>query len=207
MPLSRGESPSTVSHNIREMIQAGHPQRQAVAAALNMARQSRAHGGGAERQPKAPKTAKPPKLHIGPIHSAVAGRTDHLPMRVPNGSYVLPADVVSGHGEGNSMAGFKVIKRMFSGLPYGASGGPYNSGSGPYGAELPHKAGGGEAYAHDPGVEIVAAGGEYVLSPHEVMKAGDGDLDLGHKVLDDYVKRFRAETVKTLSKLPGPKKD
>lgn len=43
MPLSRGTSKATISTNIREMVQAGHPQRQAVAAALSTARKSGAH--------------------------------------------------------------------------------------------------------------------------------------------------------------------
>lgn len=41
MPLKKGSSRSTVSGNIREMIRAGHPQKQAVAAALNTARKSK----------------------------------------------------------------------------------------------------------------------------------------------------------------------
>jgi len=40
MPLAKGKSKATVSKNIREMIKAGHPQKQAVAAALNTARES-----------------------------------------------------------------------------------------------------------------------------------------------------------------------
>jgi hypothetical protein len=39
------------------------------------------------------------------------------------------------------------------------------------------------------------------------MHAGGGDLSTGHRVLDEFVKRMRAETVKTLKNLPGPKKD
>ena len=54
---------------------------------------------------------------------------------------------------------------------------------------------------------IVAAGGEYVLSPEEVRMVGQGDLEVGHKVLDEFVKRYRKETINTLKKLPGPKKD
>jgi len=149
---------------------------------------------------------KPPKvghLHTGPIHSQVAGRTDHLPMHVPNGAYVLPADIISAMGEGNTIAGFKHAKRIFGGTPYGGGAAPYGGSGGPYGAQMPGKAHGGEVGA----VPIVAAGGEYVLAPHEVIAAGDGDLELGHRVLDEFVKRYRAQTIKTLKNLPGPRKD
>ena len=37
MPLKKGSSKKTVSSNIKEMVSAGHPQRQAVAAALRQA--------------------------------------------------------------------------------------------------------------------------------------------------------------------------
>jgi hypothetical protein len=40
MPLRKGTSRSVVSSNIREMIKSGHPQKQAVAAALDTARRS-----------------------------------------------------------------------------------------------------------------------------------------------------------------------
>jgi hypothetical protein len=38
MPLQQGSSEKTVSRNIREMVESGHPQKQAVAAALHTAR-------------------------------------------------------------------------------------------------------------------------------------------------------------------------
>lgn len=40
MPLLHGTSKKTVSHNIEEMVKAGHPKKVAVAASLNQARKS-----------------------------------------------------------------------------------------------------------------------------------------------------------------------
>lgn len=141
-------------------------------------------------------------VHTGPIHSAVAGRTDHLPMMTPTGSYILPADIVSGFGEGNTIAGFKILRRVFGGQPYSSDPTPYGTQGGPYSEPLPAKAKGGAAT-----VPIVAAGGEYVVTPEQVMAIGGGDLDKGHRVLDEFILRSRKELVKTLKGLPGPAKN
>ena len=45
MPLKRGKSKEIVSKNVHEMMESGHPQKQAVAAALSMAR-------GGKKRPK-----------------------------------------------------------------------------------------------------------------------------------------------------------
>jgi hypothetical protein len=146
MPLKKGSSQKTISNNISEMMEHGHPRAQAIAAAL---RTARAHGG---------------KVHKGPIHSSVAGRTDHLPMHVASGSYVIPADIISAMGEGNSMAGFKVAQNIFGGhnrtkgMPYGAKGLPY-------GVPTPHRADGGRLGYYDGG-DTTASGAS--------LKSGSG---------------------------------
>lgn len=188
MPLKKGKSQKAISANVSELMHTGRPQKQAVAIALDVARKARATGGEV--------------VHSGPIHSSVAGRTDHLPMHVASGSYVIPADIVSASGEGNTMAGFKVMRRTFSGVPYGAGSSVYSQSDEPYNEPMPGKAEGGEVT-----VPIVAAGGEHVISPEEVMAIGGGDLETGHRVLDEFVKRLRKETISTLKGLPGPKRD
>jgi hypothetical protein len=216
VPLSPGSSRKVISENVREMRHAGHPEAQSVAAALNEARKTRAEGGNAPQQARPVQSyhqhAPHMKLHTGPIHSAVAGRTDHLPTHVPSGSYVLPAHHVSGLGESNTLAGFKVIQRMFGdlkrqygGLPYSGQSAPYGQSGGPYGAELGHSKG-GEIHTGE-GVACVLAGGEHVLTPHEVWMAGDCDTDAGHRALDGWVEAQKAKTAKTVANLPKPRRD
>jgi len=146
------------------------------------------------------------KLHTGPVHSGVAGRTDHIPTHVPSGSFVIPADVVSGIGEGNSLAGFRHLKRMFAelrrrygGLPYSGQTAPYGQNGPPYGG---HASGGSTN-----SVPVVLAGGEHVLSPEDVRAAGGGDMEAGHRALDAFVVQYRKKLIDTLKKLPPPRND
>lgn len=161
MPLNHGASQGAVSENIRRESET-KPHRQAVAVALDIARRAKRARGG----------------HVGPINSTVAGRTDHIALDVPEGAYVIPADIVSGLGEGNTANGLKVLQDMF---PEG-------------------RATGGKS------VPIMAAGGEHVISPDAVKKVGGGDISKGHAILDKFVVGQRKKLVKTLSKLPGPAK-
>lgn len=173
MPLKKGHSKSAISSNIREMSKT-HPHDQAVAAAMRMAHEYAAGGG---------------KSFTGAIHSIVPGRTDRLPIHVPDGSFVIPADIVSGIGEGNTMAGTKILDKMFG------DKGAYA------GFPAKAKAKGGRL------TPAIVAGGEYIISPEVVEAIGDGDISRGHDILDDFVKSQRKKLIKTLKKLPGPARD
>jgi hypothetical protein len=85
---------------------------------LSAPRVGRAEGGPVD-SPAAPFT--------GPIVGMSGGRTDDVPMHVPSGSYVVPADIVSHVGEGNSVNGLAVLKAMFQPHPFGASAAPWGA--------------------------------------------------------------------------------
>jgi len=121
----------------------------------------------------------------GYIHGDTGGRTDNKPIDVAEGSYVIPSDVVSSIGEGNSHAGAAALHAQF-------------------GMDVPGKADGG---AVGQPVPIVAASGELVVPPEKVAEIGGGDIERGHSILDAMVKHVRKKTIKTLRKLPGPKKN
>lgn len=149
----------------------------------------------------------------GPIQSVVPGRTDALPMSVKRGSYVIPADVVSGMpgAQGNSASGHKILENMFTKGPYGMSLPKGGGGRGAFPrAIVPPRADGGlvgspEGGDEDDLVDIDAAGGEHILGPEIAQALGNGDPEMGFKILDNFVKKIRDMHIKTLKKLPGPK--
>lgn len=179
MPLIKSSSEKALKQNIKtlsgEIGKSPHVQSraQALAVAYSMKRRARAAGG---------------PVHEGPIISSVPGRTDHVPMDVAAGSYVVPAESVSHLGQNNTMAGLKKLDEMF---------GRHSK----YGRGF---AAGGQASAPVP---INAAGGEYVIPPEVVAKIGGGDLQKGHKWLDNWVLSQRKKHIKTLRKLAPPAKD
>jgi len=135
--------------------------------------------------PPAPENALGHPLHpAGLINSPVPGRTDQLRIAVEPESHIIPADIVSALGQGNTMAGAKMLDQMLG----------------------THMATGGKVAGLGAPVDIVAAGGEYNVPPETVRRLGGGDMSRGHKVLDDMIARVRDYTAKRLKTLPKPKK-
>lgn len=224
MPLIKSAGGDAFAKNVSAEMKSGRPQNQALAIAYRVkrdaARKKMAKGGRVKGY--APggmvnvgPTAAP--FHVrnaaratervpgGIITSTVPGRSDRIPMGVKGGSYVVPADVVSSLGQGNTMAGAQGLSRMLKMTPGGAP-----MGSSPM-ARRPGKfADGGEVMMPPgdaaPPVDIMAAGGEFVVPVDKVAEIGGGDVKRGHDILDSMVKQTRKKAVKTLRKLPGPRK-
>lgn len=244
MPLAKGKSQKTISKNIVEMIHAGHPRDQSIAAALDTARRSNKMLGGPIKRPTfGPKmpgvtqnedapddsqnkgrggpTVNPPAVaHVpwrvkpqipaprnvtGPLIGLTPGRSDKLPMSVPNGSHVLPADTVAALGDGNSMSGHHVLKSMFphsggsSGL-FPASGA--TKAGHPFGVRGRRFAEGGKSDE----VDVNVSDGEFIIHPKDVLRIGKGDRKRGHEILDKFILHVRKHYQKKLKKLPGPSK-
>lgn len=150
----------------------------------------------------------------GMFNSTVPGRTDKLPIKVKPGSYIIPADILSSSklGQGNTLAGAKMMDHMLSqhrpkiGLLKGFGRNSMKSPKARFNKPHvgpPRFAEGGETGR----IPIIVAGGEYLVEPEEVASIGGGDMDKGHNILDRFVKRVRSDNIKTLKKLPGPKRD
>ena len=134
----------------------------------------------------------------GLVAGAVPGRTDRVPITVAAGSFVFPADVVSGVGEGNTEAGAVAIEM---GLRAGKlPRGPYR------GHDAPKKPGLAQGGAAHDGVDIIVASGEVIATPAQIARLGGGDMDKGHDIAARWVKDIRRHIVKTMRKLPGPVK-
>lgn len=159
-----------------------------------------------------------PRHPAGMIKSSIPGRTDKIPMVVPPGSYILPADVPSALGQGNTMAGEKILGTMFRSGPYSPGSTGQLSGKLPGALHPPRLPriralrmgkfadGGSEEQTGNEDVPIIAAGGEWVIHPDQVREVGHGDLNAGHRVLDKFVIGVRKQNIQTLKSLKPPKK-
>ena len=121
----------------------------------------------------------------GALTGKGGGRADTRPVSVPDGSYVIPADVVSALGQGNSAAG---QKKLFGAFPE----------SKPLKAARARRANGGS-------VPIQASDGEFVVSPSDIERIGGGDVAHGHEILDAFVLQARQDHIDHLKNLPSPK--
>ncbi len=159
----------------------------------------------------------------GPLHGVEGGRTDTLPISVAAGSYVVPADVVSGlpGAQGNSLAGHAALEKLMQSLPLSPDAAPYGASATKMkttrtmpGLVSEHRlaekglASGGKTdeHAHEP-VPILAAAGEHVIPPEMVKRIGLGDLDRGHAILDRFCMEVRKKNIKDLKRLPKPARD
>lgn len=142
----------------------------------------------------------------GFLHGSTPGRADAIKTSAPSGSYVIPADVVSGLGQGNSMAGAKALDNKFNGGPWGTSLPRAGRGAGAPRPPSPLKklAKGGDAGSGP--IPVMLSHGEYVIKPEVVAAIGDGNAKSGFKILDHFVLEMRKRTIDKMKKLPGPAK-
>ncbi len=147
----------------------------------------------------------------GFLHGTTPGRADSIETTAPAGAYVLPADVVAGLGEGNSLAGARVADAIFSSGPHGIPQERQRAGRGPprpppeFREEV--KRGGAVKLFNGGGTKPVALShGEYVIGPEYCRWLGNGDVVAGHRKLDAWVLEKRKETIAKMQKLPPPVK-
>lgn len=182
-----------------------------IESALGIARRAKRADGGAN-PPYFEKASARNMVRTGPVVSTVPGREDKLPVSVPPNSYVLSADVVSGlpGAQNNSMAGHRILDRMFGQGPYDSS--PEKVPVGHWRAPPRTQFGsvpqskGGHVSGKDKPVPIIVAGGEYIIPPEIVARIGGGNHKRGHEILDKFSLEVRKKHIKTLKGLPGPAK-
>lgn len=120
----------------------------------------------------------------GLIDSETPGRADQVNADVPAGTYIVPADVVSALGQGNTAAGGKAIDAMIEHLNRARR----------QQAPTPQ-----DGYARGGKVPVRLSGGEYAISPEHVTQAGGADA------LDKLVMMVRQDLAKKAQTLPPPR--
>lgn len=147
MPLIPGNSNAVKSKNISELVNSGRPQKQAIAISLaNARRQPKAKGGiaaGRSTVVPAALAAAAGEYHPGgPFKGNTSGRGDTIKASVPEESFILPADVISALGDGNTDAGNHVLDHILPPDPDvpPSSGPQQQQTTAPPGAALPRPA-------------------------------------------------------------------
>lgn len=183
-----------------------------------------ADGGAPSSSEAAPWFTRSEERGIAPaglVHTAGAGRTDNVPMSVAAGSHVIPADVVAGIGQGNTLAGAHALGVAMKTGPGGISlpKGPAKS-TIPHPPPLPRARGGkaiteweghpikiaaGDVPEQRGGIKCIVAGGEWIMAPDEVQRTRHGGKS-GHDAVDAWILERRKADVHKLKNLPGPVK-
>jgi hypothetical protein len=142
---------------------------------------------------------------LGFLHGSTPGRADDVQTTALAGSHIIPADVVAGLGEGNSLAGARKMQEIIS--------------TGPHGTSLP-RGGGGRGPPRPPGefrdskgggisaerTKVALSHGEFAVHPRDVLRFGHGDEKAGHDYWDKFIVEQRKKQIDKLKKLPGPVK-
>jgi hypothetical protein len=136
-------------------------------------------------------------------------------MTVAPGSHIIPADVVAGVGQGNTLAGAHALGAAMMSGPGGIKlpKGPMKS-TIPKPPAMPKFAPGGRAEweGHEirvarggcsGGVKCILAGGEWIMRPDEVERT-EHDGKKGNEAVDAWIMERRKEDVKKLRSSPGP---
>ena len=124
----------------------------------------------------------------GLVTGLTSGRGDHISATVPKGAYVVPADVVSGMGGGNTAAGGHMLSKMMPGTGQGMR---FASGGIAGGTPVP--------------VNIQISPGEFVVHPEHVAALGDGDPQAGANLLDALVSKVRQSNMQVAAGMPSPR--
>ena len=122
---------------------------------------------------------------------------------------MLPADVVAGLGDGNSLAGARVMDEILRSGPHGTPMERSARGMGPPRApSVPRDAGFARAGGvHGGSVKptpVKLSHGEIVISPEHVRMIGGGDEEKGHEAIDRFILAVRKRYAEKLRRLPPP---
>lgn len=121
---------------------------------------------------------------VGLVKHPSPGRADAVDAVARVGSYVIPADVVSALGEGNTDAGAKVLEQGLRNRNLGFADGGL----------VPEDA-----------MEVKLSGGEFVFPPEDVEEIGNGDMRAGASELDKFVSSVRERVSQMAPNMPEPK--
>lgn len=212
MPLRAGSDPATIGYNIHEMMTHGHPHLQALAAALHNAhyRPHRDDGGmvpvtsqdtpGLQPnvQTQTPQgqnlvqrfsTMSPEQLRE--LAPRLSGQMQQTAQRVLRQKQMAPS-----YGQ--------TAKPQAAMPQFGLAGSPPPVDQTTFAGGAVGYASGGATHRDNETVPILAAGGEFVISPDHVRILGNGDVRAGHKLLDAWVVDARKQIVTKMKSLKGP---